>query len=479
MAEWFAWIPTAYLISEWAIRIGMTPFVVRRRTSTSAMAWLLIIYFLPWAGFILYGMLGQRRLGRRRLQRYADARKRIETPVRMAAQEIHVVHPSLPPEQDDLVLLCERLSGLPIVGGNHVEFIQDTQGFINSLIDDIDEAKHHVHLLFYIVADDATGQRVADALIRAKERGVECRLLIDSVGGKGALETLRPRLEKHGVQVQEALPAGFFRQWLRRVDLRNHRKIAVIDGHVGYTGSQNIVNANYGHSKVGAWHDLMMRVTGPTVLGLQIVFTEDWFAESDELIEDAAYFPAPDTSGDVSAQLVQSGPNDESDTFRSVTIAAINEAQRHVILTTPYFIPDEPLLYALRLACLRGVKVDLIVPKRSDQRLVGAAAQSFYPTLLEYGVRVHLHHPGLLHAKSLCVDESFAMVGSGNLDCRSFFLNFELSLLLYGQTITKRLRECQQEYLDGSEHLELSRWVAQPAWRNVLRDIAALFGPIL
>lgn len=479
MLDWRALLPAIYLISEWVIRIGMTPIVVRERRSSNALAWLAAIYFIPWIGFLFYLLIGERRLGRRRRERYAEARRRVETPARMALQEPHVVHPTVPPEQDDLVLLCERLGGLPIVGGNTVNLFTDTAAFLDELVADIGRAEHHVHLLFYIFRDDDTGRRVADALCEAAQRGVRCRLLADSVGSKRFHRSMASRLRRAGVEVDEALPAGVLRRRLRRLDLRNHRKVAIIDGRVGYTGSQNIVNANYGDDRVGAWQDIMMRITGPAVLGLQIVFIEDWCAETGIVLESDDLFPAPDTSGEIPVHIVPSGPSDPSDTFHNVTIAAINEAQSRVILTTPYFIPDESLLLSLRIAVLRGVRVDLILPRRSDQRLVGAAAQAYYGALLNAGVHVHLHQEGLLHSKTLCVDEAFALVGSGNLDCRSFFLNFELSVLLYGSSITRELRSVQETYIRQSKPLTTQEWGKQWAAVNLSRNIAALFSPLL
>lgn len=479
MTDWAELFPTAYLASEWAIRLVMTPIVIRKRRPAGALAWLAFIYFIPWIGFIFYLLIGRRALGRRRSARYDEARRWAQTPVRLALQDPHITHPVVAPELDDLVTLCKRLSGLPIVGGNEVRFITDSDRFIDDLIDDIDRAEHHVHMLFYIYKDDQTGRRVADALRRAAGRGVACRLLADSVGSKSFFRTLRSSLQAAGVQTVEALPAGILRRQLRRIDLRNHRKVAIIDGRIGYTGSQNIVNADYGHKRVGAWRDMMMRIVGPAALGLQYVFYDDWCAEMRAAPDAPHDFPTPDTPGEVAIQIIPSGPNEPTDVFRNVTIAAINEAQNRVILTTPYFVPDEPLVLALQLTVLRGVRVDLVIPQRSDHPLVGAAAESHYTTLLKSGVNVHLHQRGLLHSKTLSVDDAFALVGSGNLDCRSFFLNFELSLLLYGREVTQRLREKQEIYIADSKRLDAEEWSDQGSLATFRRNIAALMSPLL
>ena len=473
------WFPTVFLVSEWVIRLAMTPVVVRHRQPTNALAWLAFIYFIPWVGFLFYLLIGQRFLGRRRCAKYDEARRAARAPIGLALQDPHIVHPAFASAQDDLVMLCERLSGLPIVGGNEVRFITDSERFIDDLIDDIDHAENHVHLLFYIFRDDETGRRVADALRRAAGRGVVCRLLADSVGSKSLFRTLSRSLQGAGVQTVEALPAGILRRQFRRVDLRNHRKIVIIDGKIGYTGSQNIVNMDYGHKRVGAWQDVMMRIVGPATIGLQYVFYDDWCAEVGATPDEVHAFPTPETPGEVTMQIIPSGPNEPTDAFRNVTLAAINEAQSRVILTTPYFVPDESLILALQLTVLRGVRVDLVVPERSDQRLVGAAARSYYTALLNSGVNVHLHRTGLLHSKTLSVDNAFALVGSGNLDFRSFFLNFELGVLLYGREVTDRLRAEQEVYIADSIPLSRRAWLEQPAWRQTARSIAALASPLL
>ncbi len=478
-SDTFTWLPAAYLASEWAIRVLMTPIVVRRRSSSNALGWLAIIYFLPWIGLIFYGLVGQRYLGRARMNRHIDAKRRVETPAVLALRDEHATHPAISPDQDDLVQLCERLTTFPILGGNAVDLIADTDAFIDALIADIERAENHVHLLAFIYKDDSTGRRVADALMRAAARGVACRVVADSVGSKSLFFRLARELRRGGVEVIEALPAGILRRQLRRLDLRNHRKVVVIDGRVSYTGSQNIVDADYGHNKVGAWRDIMMRIEGAGTLGVQTVFLEDWCAETGVVLDSPDIFPPPARASGAPIQIVPSGPSDRTGVFHSVIVAAIHEAQRRVTLTTPYFIPDDSLLLALRLAALRGVRVEVVVPRKSDQWFVGLAAESFFSGLIEDGVRLFRFEGGLLHAKTLSVDDSFALVGSGNLDSRSFFLNFELSVILYGSEVTGRLRVEQETYIGESSLLTAEEWRRQPGWMHTVRSTAALAGPLL
>ena len=474
-----AWLPTAYLVSEWIIRLAMTPVVVRRRPSVNALAWLVIIFFLPWAGLVAYGLVGERRLGRRRLRRRRTALAEVRSRGLVHTAEAFIVRPAVAPEQDDLVLMAERLSGLPVLGGNAVGFETETDRAIDTLIADLDAAVEHAHLLYYIFRADATGRRIADALVRASGRGVRCRVLADAVGSRSMLSALAPRLRRAGVEVVAALPAGVLRRRFRRIDLRNHRKLAVIDGRIAHTGSQNLVDEGYGGRRVGPWRDIMMHIEGPAVASLQSVFLEDWFAETGAMPVTEGLFPEPDQRGATAIQPVPSGPDDDRDTFRSVVIAALYEAQRRVIITTPYFIPDDGLVQALRINALRGVRIDLVLPLRCDQVLAGAAASSRFSELLDAGVTIHQHGPGLLHAKTMSVDDAFALVGSGNFDSRSFFLNYELSLILYGADVTDRLLTAQEHYITESTALTHQTWSAEPGWKQTGRSIAALAGPLL
>ncbi len=465
-------------ISEWAIRVVMLLIVTRRREPASAMAWVLVISFIPWIGLILYLLIGENRLPRRRIEEREDASKRLFEVARRFAGHRNVVRPELGPEAAAAVTLAEKLGCMPILGGNTVTLIADTDALIDRLIADIDSARHHVHLLFYIFADDATGQRVGAALLRAAERGVACRLMVDAVGSRRMLKTLAPNLAARGVEVFAALPVGLFRRRMARIDLRNHRKIAVIDGRVGYAGSQNIVSADYGHKDL-AWSDLMVCLTGPSVLELQAVFVADWYSESGVLLDNESVFPEPEVTGNVPVQAIPSGPNFATENFQRLVVAALYTARQRVAITTPYFVPDRPLMQALEVAVLRGVRVDLIVPRRSDQKIVAAASRAYYDDLLDAGVHLHLYDKGLLHSKTIGIDDRFAIIGSDNLDIRSFELNFELSLLCYSREVAEQLQAQQQAYMEGAFELTAERWAQRPAWKRLAYDVAKLMSPLL
>ncbi len=467
-----------YYISEWVVRVLAIPVVLRRRGPAAATSWLLVIFFLPWPGILLYWLIGENRLPRRRIQRHALRAARDRMLARLEALAPHVVHPKLSPEQTTLVNLVERLGDKPILGGNSGEVFIETDQMIDRLIGDIDRANDHVHLLFYIFADDETGYRVMDALGRAVERGVKCRVLADDVGSWYFLKSLGTQMKQRGIELLSMLPVNIFRRKLARIDLRNHRKLAIVDGRIAYTGSQNIVNADYG-TKDLVWHDMMVRITGPIVLQLQSIFVEDWCAESQELLDDERYFPHPEVTGDVVVQTLPSGPTFPTDNYQRMVVAAIYAATERVIITSPYLVPDAPFLQAMETAVLRGVRVDVIVPARCDQILVGAAARAYYEAVLEAGIRIHLHGDGLLHAKTMSVDRSVALIGSGNFDIRSFYLNFEINTLAYGERVTTALRTAQENYLSESTELTLEAWRNRKSHLRIFENMCKLLSPLL
>jgi cardiolipin synthase len=319
---------------------------------------------------------------------------------------------------------------------------------------------------------------VADALARAAARGVHCRLLVDAVGSKRMLRRLAPELRRKGVRVHAMLPVHLLRWAVARLDLRNHRKLVIIDGRIAYAGSQNVVDEDYGRRNM-VWHDIMVRVTGPVVHSLQAVFLADFYAARDEVVEDESVFPTLDTPGDTVLQALPSGPNYPTESYQRMVVAAIHAAKRGIIITTPYFVPDEATLQALQTAVLRGVAVDVIMPRRSDQVLVGAASRAYYEPLLEAGVRVHLYDRGLLHAKTISFDDAIAFIGSSNFDIRSFALNFELNLALYGPEATRALREKQLRYLNDASQLDLEVWRERAWFREMTQRLAALLSPLL
>ena len=466
--------------SEWAIRLIMLPVIVlRKEKPTTCLAWLTVVFFEPWVGLGLYLLIGENRLGRRQLARRQQLRPLLEASEYPHVESAHVIDPAETDEYNVLIHLAEHGGGLPVVAGNSISLMSDTDAAIDRLIEAIDSARHHVHLLFYIFKNDAVGYRVAKALVLAAARGVVCRVLADAVGSRQLFRGLAPWLQRHGVRVFPVLPANLWRIPFSRLDLRNHRKLAVIDGTVAFTGSQNIVEASYGHKRAGVWHDVMARITGPVVRQLQRIFLEDWFYASGELVEDAALFPVCQPDGPIAIQVIPTGPDQPTELFQDLVVRAIFLARRRVVITSPYFIPNEAMLLALRLAALRGVQVDLVIPKRCDHRVVNAAGAFYCDYLMRFGVRVFLFQEGMLHAKTLTIDDELAMFGSANYDIRSFSLNFELNLFMHSAEAVEAMHALQQGYLDKSLQAVPDKWPPQTLENRLKMNLAKLFSPLL
>src|SRR5262245_10976001 len=470
----WAWI---FFVSEWVIRLAMVVVVPFRRTPAAAKGWLLLIFFEPWIGLLIYLLIGRARLPRWQRERLARLPEAMSKVVARLTNHPHIFHPDVGPTLSQAVTLAENLGQSPILGGNAVEVLADYNGTIARLIEDIDRAKHHVHLLFYIFGDDSTTTPVVEALGRAAQRGVCCRVLADAIGSRQGLRTLKPKLAQMGVAMHAALPVRLLPWRKARLDLRNHRKIAVIDGRVGYTGSQNMVAAEF---KQGiSYEDLMVRVTGPVVLELQYVFASDWFLETEEVLDAEGEFPGPEIAGSVPAQVLPSGPAFPIQNNQRLFVALVHGARQHVVLTTPYFVPDDPLLQAMQTAALRGVDVHLVASERGDSAVVTLAQESYYEDLLEAGVKIHLYRKNLLHAKHLSIDDSVAVIGTSNLDIRSFALNAEVMLMLYDRDVRAHLAAEEERSFASSRLLTLADWHERSFFKKVAQNLARLLSPLL
>ncbi len=465
-------------LAEWVIRLVMLGVVLRRRRPAAAMAWLLIIFFLPWAGIVLYALIGRHRLTRRRSRQHARMLERLRDVTGKLEKLSHVERPLPGPVATAAVALAQKLSHIPILGGNDLKIVTNTSDVIDRLAADIDSAEQHVHLLFYIFEPDASGRRIAEALIRAARRGVKCRVLADAVGSRALFKKLAPELADKGVEIHEALHVGIFRRRLARLDMRNHRKLAVIDGRTAWTGSQNIIDETYGYKNL-VFSDLMVRVQGPVVMALQTVFMADWQFNVGQMPNIDDVMPEPKPCGSMLIQALPSGPNYPTANYQRLVVAAIHAAQERVTITTPYFIPDEATLQALQTAVLRGVIVEVILPRKSDHWLVCAASRAYHEDLFRVGARIYLYEKGILHAKTVSIDDKIALIGSSNFDIRSFALNFEINLVCYGADVTERLRTQQRRYRSHSHRLTRRQFQARPKLRTFGQRVARLLSPLL
>jgi cardiolipin synthase len=426
---------------------------------------------------LLYLLIGRPSLPAWRMQRSVEFDELSRPTYDRLVKDPNIFHPDMGAGLDHCVRLAENLGELPILGGNAAEVIADYDGTVDRLILDIDAAHDHVHLLFYIFGDDDTSGRVVDALARAVDRGLVCRVLADSLGSRPAFDKLLPRLHKHGILAEETMRVGLFRRKTGRIDLRNHRKIAVIDGAIAYTGSQNLVDSTF---KPGLdYEELNVRLEGPIALELQAVFAEDWYLETGEFLGDRRYFPDPRIVGNVAAQALPSGPGYPRENNQRLIVSLIHAANQRIVITMPYLIPDDALMQALQTAVLRGVEVTVVVPLQMDQILVCLAQRSYYQDMMDSGIRICRYGKRFLHAKHVTIDDRIAWIGSSNLDIRSFALNAEIVVLLYDQGVCARLAEEQARYLRDGEFLDTATWPKRPLRRKVAENLARLLSPLL
>ena len=459
---------TILLALDWLLRLAALWWIPRRSSPAAARSWLLLALFLPLLGLPLYLLFGQPWISRQRRRRQDQASRAIREG-QLPQQALRWQPPATGPSAETAPLV-ERLGDFMPVRGNAVELLDDYDGAIAALIADIDAARDRVHLLYYLMFDDAVGAAVTEALVRAAGRGVRCRVLLDAVGAKRGWRRFSAPLRAAGVDVHRMMPGGL--RWRRssRMDLRNHRKIAVIDDLVGYVGSQNLAEAEFvpGHPN----RELVARARGPIVSHMEAVFAGDWYLETGQMLEVSPARPVH--PADVAAQLLPSGPAYPFGNAGETVNALIHLAQHRLVLTTPYFVPDDATLSALRIAALSGVQVQLILSDTNNQPLVRMAQQSYYEELLAAGVGIALYTPHFLHAKHLSVDDSIALVSSINLDIRSFDLNAEVGLLCYDRDVVARMHAIEAHYLAHSRTITLEQWRQRPSWRFNLEGLARL-----
>jgi cardiolipin synthase len=468
-----------FTLINWTICLVMVAVVTQDRHPATASAWLLFIFLFPIIGLVVYLLFGRTAISRARQQQHAIYVQRLDQLFKRVRNSRYRVRPQIQPYLRPIVTLDQNLSHMDILGGNSVELLPDSLGMIKRLAADIDAAQRHVHMVYFEIADDQDGQIVIDALIRVANRGVKCRVLIDAVGAKRFVKRVVKRLNQAGIEAHPALPIHLFGRKASRPDIRNHRKITVIDGRIGYAGSQNLINPSYDKKGDIIWEDLSLRITGPVVQELQAIFLGDWFFETDQWLDTPDLFPEPAPTGTTPVQVLPSGEGYEGSINAKLFTALIHVAEKRVVITTPYFIPSEALYEAMQIAALSEVDVHLILPMRTNSALVGMAAQSYLDALLVSGVHVHFYKPKFLHAKSLSIDGQIAVIGSSNLDLRSFNLDAEISIISYDPAVVERLRVEEARYLANAKTMTLEEWRRRPRWRKVVEDIVRLASPLL
>lgn len=481
----FGWWAIVIFVIDLGVRVLAIIYVPRNRLPSSGMAWLLAIFFIPFLGVLLFLIIGNPKLPRARRKRQQDINSYIASVV---AELPHDESLAATPEWlPSLAYLNQNLGGFPMLGGNTAVLEHDYASSLQGMIDDIEAAEKWVHVEFYIMCQDATTVPFFDALERAVTRGVSVRVLFDHVASlrTPGYRDMTDRLTSMGADWHRMLPLDPLQWKWQRPDLRNHRKLLVVDGSVAWIGSQNIIDRSYNKKRNIErglkWQELQARVHGPVVGAINAIFLTDWYSETDELLADGAdpqgegAVTQEDRPGDLVCQVVPSGPGFEGENNLRLFLGLLWAAQNRIVITSPYFVPDESLLFAITTAVHRGIPVDLFVSEIGDQAMVYHAQRSYYEALLRAGVRIFLYpKPYILHSKHFTIDDEVAVLGSSNMDMRSFGLNLEVSLLVRGRDFVRDMRAIEDHYRSLSRELTLDEWMKQPLRSTVLDNLARL-----
>lgn len=478
-----------------AVAVCTVRVLYKQRNIGSALAWLILLFVFPFVGVGLYLLIGEPRLGMTRSKRTAEMNRFYSEVSERYLADVHLaIRDDVSPHYRGISHISANVTGLYATKHNDMALLHTTDSILDAMLFDITHAAETCVLAFYIIDPQGRIETLLEAVEAASVRGVNCMVMADAVGSESFFKSTWPaRLQAAGIKVQKALPVGIWRTLFTRTDLRNHRKILIIDKKVGYTGSFNLVDPQYfkQDAGVGEWVDVMMRCTGPLVLEMAAVFYADIAVEDNRNLNEVQKYltgfaeqipellPEKISTGDVVAQVIPSAPNQSERVIYDTIICAIHAAERRLLITTPYFVPDEPLLQALTTAARRGVEVTLVLPAKVDSMMVRYASRAYYPLLLEAGVNIALYEGGLLHAKTLTVDEDYALFGTVNMDMRSFFLNLEISLAIYDREMTAEIAARQLAYLADSRMVNAKAWQQRAKWWMLVENTVRLMSPLL
>lgn len=447
--------------------------ISENRNPLKSLSWVIVLLFAPLVGVICYFFFGQNLSKRRHISRHV--RKQIDAYI---SHEAHSPHPAVSEEQTQLQQLLIGSQAVPLY---HTDVKIYTSGLekMAGLLAALESARHHIHLQYYIIEEDRAGAMLSEVLIRKARAGVQVRVLYDDVGSRNVRKPFFDALRQAGIEVNEFLHVQFPR-FTSKVNYRNHRKIVVIDGRVGFIGGMNIADRYLYGSALGPWRDTHFRLEGGGVAGLQQIFLNDWYATTRcRLLDTEHLFPRLQANAENTLQLLAGGPFGKWRTLQQAICLAISRARHRVWIQTPYYLPSEILNNALQTAALSGIDVCLMLPERSDSRLVDLAVHSYIGDMLLAGVKVEFYMAGFLHAKVMLVDDSLTIFGSANLDFRSFEHNFEVNGFLYDKDIAAQMAAIYEQDRSQCRHITHAEWFTRSRIRRLGESTMRLFAPLL
>lgn len=479
------WASISLAVLDAAIRILAICWIPYNRKPVVALGWLMAIFFVPYLGFIAFLIFGSSRLPKKRIERQAAMNILMREAVGHHEPIIGNEEPVSEPVRV-AASLNYRLGALPMLSGNHFHFHPDNTQAMLDMAAEIDKAEEYVHFEFYITSYDEASSPLWDALIRAHNRGVQVRVLIDHIGSRKYVgyKPLKKMLNDAGIKWHLMLPLKPWKGQWQRPDLRNHRKIIVIDGAIAFSGSQNAIHPAYNikkNLKRGLiWQDLSFSATGPIVEEFNAVFISDWYSETGELPLSEIRTHLQAQPGGSLAQVVPSGPGYETENNLRLINYLINNAEQRILICSPYFVPEETLLQALTSAALSGIDVSVIVTEKGDQFLANMGQRSYYEQLLRAGVKIKAYPgPTVLHSKFMLIDEEIAFIGSSNMDPRSFSLNLEVSSIIVDAAVSRRIEDVADEYIDACKPIKYDDWIRRPFYVKMVENLCRLWSSLL
>ena len=458
-----------------AVVTTIVVIVMDNRNPYKTLAWVLVLVFLPVVGLALYYFFGQdtrrekliSKKGFKRLTKYPMMEFQMQESFKVSEEKQH-----------QLIRFFQRVNLALPFEGNSMKIFQDGSSMLQALLATINSAKHHIHVEFYIFEDDAVGCLVKDALIEKAREGVEIRVLYDDVGCWKVPHRFYDEMREVGIEVRGFLKVRFPR-FTSKVNYRNHRKLVVVDGRIGFVGGMNLAERYLKGVPWGIWKDIMMQVEGKAVYGLQMAFLTDWYATDHSLITSSSYFPQMEDKGTSLMQVVTSDPVGEWKDIMQGLLIAITSAQKYVYIQSPYLLPTEPILLALKTAAAAGVDVRIMIPEKSDSRMVHWGTMSYLQELMEAGIKIYMYQKGFLHSKLIVCDDCLSSVGSTNMDFRSFEHNFEINAFMYDKTSALMLKDIFLSDQKDAKLLHLKEWRMRPWSQEVKESVIRLFAPLL
>lgn len=479
-------VPYILPVLMWILTISITLRIAVRRLSVSTtLSWLMIIYLVPVVGILAYLIFGEVKLGSRRAASFRQLQPKFSQWFSDFSRCANLIQTQNDLQYRALFELTQKQLNIPCVLGNELHIIDNAENIIKNIIQDIQNARYSINMVFYIWSSGGLVEQVHAALLEAQQRGVNIKILLDSVGSRSFLKSKDcKKLTQAGIEITETLHVNLVRLFLSRIDLRQHRKIIVIDNQIAYTGSMNMVDPNIfkQSSKVGKWVDIMVRINGPVSPILNSLHAWDWEIETNHslTLELPTYPLLPiENNNSHAVQVIATGPGFPDDLMAQSLLLAIFSARENITITSPYFVPSHAIAEALRIAALRGVEVNIILPKKNDSLMVGWASRTFFEDLLMAGVKIHQFYGGLLHTKSILIDNHLSLVGTVNMDLRSFLLNFEVTIVVEDRAFANEVSLLQENYINNSIPLHYLDWKNRPVYQRIIERLFFLFSPLL